>query len=466
MEKKNIWKKTVHSIKQNFITDQVFWENEIKANLFVARCLVIVVFFLGVSWILNLCGVFSVDKDLFRNIFFVCLLLLLVPIFCCTVTKGAKRWIKYFMMIAVISILAYIDRVMTFNVPLLIVLPVVFSCRYYSSSFTVQTAIGTSIAFLISTYFGAKDVIGYPDMNFVTGSSSEYMKNVMLQSFLPKWMLFVIATAVCFEIARCGKNMVLKQDKITQFNTRVETELNLANKIQKGALPPFSSLPENFTKHFELSARMTPAKEVGGDFYNFVEIDESHIALMIADVADKGIGAALYMMMSKFLLENKLLTSMSPGEILAEVNGQLFEKKLKGMFVTVWLGILDLNTGEMITANAGHEYPALKRNGEDFELYKDKHGLVLGGLPGITYIESKIQFNKGDVLFVYTDGVAEANNPSHEQFGLTRMIESLNAHCEGSMDEMINGVQDDVNQFAAEAPQFDDTTMMAIKYLG
>lgn len=465
MSREHSWKNTIHSLKQNFVTDQVFWENEVQANLLVLRCLMASVALLGLFWIMNFFGVFAIDRDLFSRIFVSSLLVLLLPIISCAVVRGEKPWVKYIMMAAVIFAVSYIDRVMTFNVPILITLPVIFSCRYYSGAFTIHTATATTVAFALSSYIGAKDVIGAQDMNFVAATSSEYIRNVMLQSFLPKWMLFLIATAVCFEIARVGRNMVLKQEAITNFNTRVETELELASKIQEQALPPISNLSEEHFERYDLAAKMIPAKEVGGDFYDFMELDENHLALIVADVADKGIAAALYMMMSKSLLDSKLMTTPSPAAVLEAVNRQLYGKSMKGMFVTVWLGILDLNSGELVTASAGHEYPALKRKDGAFELFHDQHGFVLGGMKEMKYKETRIQMEAGDILFVYTDGVPEANNADKEQFGLPRMIDSLNAHADGSMDDMITQVKQDVDAFASETPQFDDTTMLAIKLL-
>ncbi len=462
---KNILKKTVSSIKQNFVTDQVFWENEVQANLLVLRYLIANVCLMLVVFFLNFLGVFAIDLSLVKNMFIGFFFAFLIPIVACVAVKGEKRWVKYTMMIAVIVAMAYVDRVLTFNVPLIIAIPVILSCRYYSGSFTIQTAGAVSVAFFISAYVGAKRVIGIPDQNFFSEDSSEYIRSVMIQSFLPKWLLFLLLSGVCYAIARCGRNMVLKQDTITKYNTRVETELELANKIQLQALPPLSVLSENAGKQYDLAAKMNPAKEVGGDFYDFIELESGDIALMIADVADKGIAAALYMMMSKSLLETKLMTNTSPGAVLEDVNRQLCEKSMKNMFVTVWLGILNPKTGKLVSANAGHEYPAIKRKDGSFELYKDKHGFVLGGMDGMIYAETETRLEPGDMLFVYTDGVAEANNASGEQFGLNRMLASLNEHCDGTMDEMIHKVKEDIDVFAGDAPQFDDTTMLAIKLL-
>ncbi|MBQ0012276.1 MAG: SpoIIE family protein phosphatase, partial [Clostridiales bacterium] len=191
--------------------------------------------------------------------------------------------------------------------------------------------------------------------------------------------------------------------------------------------------------------------------------DPTHLAIIIADVADKGIAASLYMMMSKTFLDTHLSVSLSPSAVLEEVNKQLHERSPKGMFVTVWLGVLDLRTGEMATSNAGHEYPVIKRKDGAFELIKDKHGFVLGGLKNTRFKEQIMQLNEGDILLVYTDGVPEATNKDGQMYGLDRMLDSLNGYTPSSMSDLVNHLKSDIDQFAKGVSQFDDTTIMALR---
>ena len=450
-------------LKHEHDTEQTFWENEVKANLLVSKFMLACVAVLAVCWLLNGLGVLSIGQEYILIIFPVGITLLLLGAVICLAFKGQKPWGKYFCMLTLILTLAYLDSILTYNVPLLIIMPVAFSCWYYSRTFTAQVSLVTTLFFAASAFFGAYINMDAPDMNFATGELTSYVRAVMLQSFLPRWMIFAVISAVCYVIASRGRAMVLAQDAISKSRARVDAELDMANKIQANALPLVEDLPPCKCRQFELSAKMMPAREVGGDFYDFFYLDDTHLALIIADVADKGIGAALYMMMSKLMLDNKLSTCYSPGQVLEEVNLQLCKKSLNGMFVTVWLGVLDLETGELVSANAGHENPILKRGSGGFETFRDKHGFVLGGIDGMRYRETTFHLEEGDVLFVYTDGVPEANNPDGTQFGEARLLASLNRNGNGSTDTLIGTLKQDIDSFAAGSAQFDDITMLALR---
>lgn len=444
-------------------TTLVFKENEVKANILVSKFLIVCACVIVISWGLNVVGILAISSRYVLTIFPEGIAGFMIPAIVCIAFRGKKVWLKYFMMLMVMIILAYLDSILIFNVPLFIVMPVVFSCWYYSEVFTSFIAIASTIVFAVSAYFGAVFSKNEPDMNFYEGDGSTYVQNIMLQSFMPRWFIFAVLSAVCIIIARLGRKMVLKQNEISTETARVETQLETASRIQSKALPDTRKLDSNPYMKFDLAAKMVPAREVGGDFYDFFYIDETHLALIIADVSDKGIGAALYMMMSKLMLENKLEGCVEPGKVLEEVNNQLCKKSINEMFVTVWLGILDLETGKLTSANAGHEYPAIKRSEGEFEILKDKHGFVLGGMPGLKYSETQTVLKKGDTLFVYTDGVPEANDKHGQFFGEQRMLDSLNSHGDSNVDELIKSIKKDLDEFASEAPQFDDTTMLAIK---
>ena len=244
-----------------------------------------------------------------------------------------------------------------------------------------------------------------------------------------------------------------------------ETELNMATEIQTGMLPSiFPAFPER--AEFDIHASMDPAKEVGGDFYDFFMIDDDHLAMVIADVSGKGVPAALFMMSSKILINDHALMGGTPAEILERVNKQVCANNDAHMFVTVWLGILEISTGKLTTASAGHEYPIININGR-YELLKDKHGLAVGAFEMAKYKDTEIQLKKGDSIFVYTDGVAEATDANNELFGTDRTIEALNAIPKGaSQKEILAGVRAAVDAFVKEAPQFDDLTMVGLKYNG
>ena len=252
---------------------------------------------------------------------------------------------------------------------------------------------------------------------------------------------------------------------VTAEKERISTELDLANRIQTSMLPSiFPAFPDH--DEFDIHASMDPAKEVGGDFYDFFFVDDKRLCMVIADVSGKGVPAALFMMGSKILLQNLALVKRSPAEVLDAANNQICRNEHEDMFVTVWIGILDVTTGKLTAANAGHEYPALKHGDGSFELVKDKHGLVVGVMEGVPYTEYEIQLEPGDKLFVYTDGVPEATNAEEELFGTDRMIEALSTANDEAPKKVLETVKSAVDEFVGEADQFDDITMLCLQYKG
>ena len=243
-----------------------------------------------------------------------------------------------------------------------------------------------------------------------------------------------------------------------------EKELSMATSIQSSVMPNmFPAFPER--DEFDIYASMDPAKEVGGDFYDFFFVDNDHLAMVIADVSGKGIPAALFMMSAKIVINDRTMMGGTPAEILKYANNRICEKNDEGMFVTVWLGILDIRTGKLICSNAGHEFPAVCRNGK-FELFNDEHGFVVGGYEDEEYTDYEIQLSPGDAVFVYTDGVPEATDAKGEMFGTDRMTESLNRHRDNSPECLLKAVKEDVKEFVKDAPQFDDLTMLSLTFKG
>lgn len=253
--------------------------------------------------------------------------------------------------------------------------------------------------------------------------------------------------------------------RITAEKERIVTELNMASRIQSAMLP--HTFPPFPNRHeFDLYASMTPAREVGGDFYDYFLIDEDHLCIEIADVSGKGVPAALFMMVSKVILQNCAMLGRSASEILTKTNEAICSNNQANMFVTVWVGILELSSGRLKAANAGHEYPVLRRAGGDYELYRDRHGFVIGGLPGMKYEEYELQLKPGDRLFLYTDGLTEATDAERQLFGTERMMTALNEEKEASPEQVLEQVRRAVNGFVQSAEQFDDLTMLCLEYKG
>ena len=249
--------------------------------------------------------------------------------------------------------------------------------------------------------------------------------------------------------------------RITAEKERIVTELELATQIQMSMIPHiFPPFPER--SEFDLYAKVDPAREVGGDFYDFFLIDEDHLGLVIADVSGKGIPAALFMMAAKIILQSCAMLGKSPAEILEKTNEGICSSNQAEMFLTVWLGILEISTGKLKAANAGHEYPAVKHADGSFELLKDPHGFVIGGMDGIRYKEYELCLEPGAKIFVYTDGVPEATDRDNRMFGTDRMLDALNALPDADPEQLLKNVA----EFVQDAEQFDDLTMLCMEYHG
>ena len=261
------------------------------------------------------------------------------------------------------------------------------------------------------------------------------------------------------------EHMTRELEIYTAEKERIGAELNVATRIQADMLPRiFPPFPSR--KEIDLYATMNPAKEVGGDFYDFFLVDEDHLALVMADVSGKGVPAALFMVIAKTLIKNRTQMGGTPGEILYDVNNQLCEGNEEDLFVTVWLSILELSTGRGIAANAGHEHPVVRHKDGNYELVLYKHSPAVAAMEGIRFREHEYVLDPGDRLFVYTDGVPEATNSREELYGTDRMTEALNTLHDPSPRELLEYMRKDIDSFTGDAPQFDDVTMLALYYNG
>lgn len=252
---------------------------------------------------------------------------------------------------------------------------------------------------------------------------------------------------------------------MTAEKERISAELNVATQIQADMLPRiFPAFPDR--KDFDIFASMDPAKEVGGDFYDFFLVDENHLAIVIADVSGKEVPAALFMVIAKTLIKNHAQIGECPADIFTNVNEQLCEGNEAGLFVTGWMGILDITNGQFIFVNAGHNPPLLMRKGENFQFLKSRVGFVMAGMEGMRYRQAQITLEPGDKLFLYTDGVTEATDIHQELYGEERLENALNASKELPVEELLSQIKTSVYEFFGEADQFDDITMLGLEYKG
>ena len=326
---------------------------------------------------------------------------------------------------------------------------------------------------LISTYSGERNRHGYQSifrMAFLSANLLGVVSSAAIALLAP-WVCVLFGLEgseliaqgngaihiYCISLVFAGSNILLEN-----YYQALGAELNVATQIQADMLPSiFPAFPNH--PEFDIYATMTPAKEVGGDFYDFFLTDDDHLCMVIADVSGKGVPAALFMVIAKTLLKNSAQTGLSPKQILEIVNNQLVEGNKAEMFVTAWVGILQLSTGKLVAANAGHEYPVLKKADGAFELMKDRHGFVLAGMENVRYREYEMQIDAGDVLFVYTDGVPEATNLNNEMFGTQSMLDALNSCSSSHPQHLLAAVKESIDSFVGEAQQFDDITMLALE---
>lgn len=263
------------------------------------------------------------------------------------------------------------------------------------------------------------------------------------------------------ELSEYIKNLT----EVTAEKERIGAELDVAAQIQSSMLPCiFPAFPDK--KEIDIYATMDPAKEVGGDFYDFFMVDDKHLAIVMADVSGKGVPAALFMVIGKTLIKDHTQPGKPLGEVFSDVNNLLCDSNSEGLFITAFEGVLDLETGEFSYVNAGHEPPYVCRAGEGYEPYKVRPGFILAGMEDMKYKEGSLMMQAGDRIFLYTDGVTEATDSENQLYGSGRLRHILNRNKDKTPKDLLPEIKADVERFVGEAPQFDDITMLCLEYKG
>lgn len=267
------------------------------------------------------------------------------------------------------------------------------------------------------------------------------------------------------DIADYMKNLAA----VTAERERVNAELEVAARIQASMLPSeftgtFSEFPD--LSGIDIAALMCPAKEVGGDFYDFFAVDGSHVAVVAADVSGKGVPAALFMAIGKTLIKDRTMSGKALENVFGEVNDLLCGSNSEGLFITAFEGVLDLESGEFLYVNAGHATPFIRGRDGVFKPHRIASGFVLAGMDGIKYKCGSLMLEAGDMLFQYTDGVTEASNVNNELYGEERLEAALNRNASLPPKELLPKIKEDIDAFAGNAPQFDDITMICFEYKG
>ncbi len=301
----------------------------------------------------------------------------------------------------------------------------------------------------------AVSVVGFYIITLFSNSNGILPNNVW---FFPLYITVCVIFCVEFWMIFYSIN----QSVVAMKNS---AELNVATNIQKSMLPCiFPAFPDR--KEIDIYATMDPAKEVGGDFYDFFMVDERHVAIVMADVSGKGVPAALFMVIGKTLIKDHTQPNQDLGSVFSEVNNILCESNSEGMFITAFEGVLDIVTGEFTFVNAGHEIPFISRAGEPFGPYKIRAGFVLAGMENIRYRAGSLTLGAGDKIFQYTDGVTEAMNVRNELYGMERLERVLAENSGKTPEQILPAVREDIDRFVGSAPQFDDITMLCLEYKG
>ena len=474
---------------KNYIQDEtvkeLFHQNEVQANKLVSLTMMLMSVGLIISYILNMVGVFQLDRVLFTIFVAIAVACFAVAVLINRKYKGDHPAIKYFLMSTLILICAMLDAILSYNIALLIVLPLLLSLRYYSEKYTVNIAVASAIVFVISAAIGSWFQFGILDLNFVDVANdthvsvgedlyyaiessggfvrTKYFYYYMSEALAAKLLQYAVFTVIAYLIAKYGKEMVIKEAKISAEASRIESELSVARSIQANMLPvSFPAFPDR--DEFDVFATMTPAKEVGGDFYDFFMVDDTHVGVVMADVSGKGVPAALFMAIAKAMIKDHTEPDEQLDQTFSKVNNLLCESNSEGLFVTAFEGVLDLVSGEFVFVNAGHEFPYICRNGKVFELHKLRPGFVLAGMEDTKYKTVSVSFEPGDKLFQYTDGVTEATNADKKLYGQDRLTAVLEKYSSKTPTELLPLVREDIDAFVGDAPQFDDITMLCFEY--
>lgn len=449
---------------------QAILDNEVEANLYAAKSLVVCAIVGALAWLFNIIGIFIIPPVVMNIAMPITILSFLLPTFVCKFTGGKPGWVKYLNIYCVAFGVFVLSSAMPKHGVLAWALPLMLSCHYYSKRLNQMALAASWVLFSASIYLGM--YFGEGDLNLSIPLGSYGFRDVEKQLIfeatiffvIPRAMILLGLSAICTTLAGRTRRLLTKQIKDSEERQRISTELDVATHIQADMLPrifpAFSDRAE-----FDIFASMNPAKEVGGDFYDFFMVDERHLAIVIADVSGKGVPAALFMVIGKTLIKDHTKPDVDLGSVFSEVNDLLCESNSEGLFITAFEGVLNLVSGEFTFVNAGHEMPFIAKAGGVYAPYKLKPGFVLAGMEHMEYQSGQMTLSPGDRIFLYTDGVTEATNAAMELYGMGRLTDVLAKNTNLKPADVLPAVKADIDAFVGEAPQFDDITMLCVEYL-
>lgn len=447
-----------------------FAENEKEANLYAARCMRVLAVVVAVIWVLNLLHLFIVPPVIMAVAAVGGIVLFLLPTLLLRLLDRDSPRLKFYILLCCILGITLMSAALPKHAIMAWPAPIILGCHYYSKRFSYSllsvSVICMAASLLIGTHVGEWDsnLLYALDTSGLRVVTSDTIRRVVLFYILPRSLILCGLSTICTTLSDRTRRLLERQVKDSAEKQQIASELSVATHIQTSMLPCiFPAFPERM--EFDIYATMDPAKEVGGDFYDFFLVDNDHLAVVMADVSGKGVPAALFMVIAKTLIKDHAQQGTQPEEVFTEVNRLLCEANDEGMFVTAWMGVLELSTGHLAYVNAGHNPPLLRRGG-NYEFLRTRSGFVLAGMEGMRYRPASLELAPGDALYLYTDGVTEAANENKQLYGDQRLCEVLNAHADSDPETLLKTVKDDVDAFVGTAPQFDDITMLGLRYLG
>lgn len=448
-----------------------FAQNEKVANFYAARCMRVLAIVVAVVWLMNILGLFVVPEALMTIAGIGGILFFLLPSLLLRLINQDSKYLKVYIMLCCILSITLLSAALPGHSILAWAVPVVLSCHYYSKRFSwgllVVSILCMAASLFVGTYWGEWD------SNLLKALESDgprivteaILRRALIFYFFPRSLILCGLTTICSTLADRTRKLLEIQVRDSMDKQQIASELSVATHIQTSMLPRiFPAFPER--EDFDIYASMNPAKEVGGDFYDFFLIDKDHLAIVVADVSGKGVPAALFMVIAKTLLKDHAQSGDVPTLVFKEVNQLLCESNDEGMFVTAWMGVLELSTGHLDYVNAGHNPPLLKGSCGEYEYLRTRSGIALACMEGVSYRASSLELKSGYTLFLYTDGVTEAMDANHQLYGEERLINILNHHKDAAPEKLLAAVHADINNFVGDAPQFDDITMLGLRYHG
>lgn len=464
--------------KNNKYLDRILNKNEINTNIFLSILSVL----MSTIFIIYM-HLFNLELEPNHRIVTILLLVIQLVLYIgpivCLIKKGRLVWLKYLLLFSfVISSCCAVYMFEAGVFILIVLIPVVSSCLYYSPKLTVFVSLLSIICLFISILFSIF-VIGslYPDMNCVVLQDGvsvnvsgylyydlidspidkvEYFKQLVNSLLFPIFVIYIVICNICYLITKRAKDFANDQANSIKEKISIESELNLAASIQKNMLPNNNIN----TNKFEINYYLSPAKQVGGDFYDYFMIDNSKLAIVIGDVSDKGVPASLFMARCKTLISSLLLAGNGLKEAINKVNKELCTNNTSGMFVTAFIGVVDINTGEMEYINAGHCCPIIMNSNNEYRFIDVYIDLFLGGMDDIDYMANKIHIDENEKIILYTDGIIEASNKNDELYGSNRLLSILNCEKDCDNNHIIKTLINDINNYIDGNEQNDDITLL------